>query len=394
MSDFGKTISDIGKSESDFVASTRLSTKKTGLEALYMPIVVYICIELQTKKPMKRYCFPILLLTLGLSLSAKTHTLPSNAAPLPVIFDTDMGNDVDDVLALDLLYKYMDTGHINLLAIMSNQPSEASPRFLDLMNRWYGYAKIPIGTSKGGGFADPNTMYAQKTVALTGERDKPLFKCRIKDTNRLPDATMLYRRVLSRQKDHSVVIISTGFSTNLARLLESGPDKWSSLSGKELVAQKVKYLSLMAGRFDNPKYAEYNVVKDVAAAKTLFAVCPVPIVTSPWELGNAVRYPGQSIADDFGWTSAHPLVEAYKAYAKMPYDRPTWDLTAVVQVLHPDMYMTTSPKGTIRVDNAGHTLFTPHAGGNHCYLTVSKAQAERLKDYFVSVITRKPKNKR
>ena len=118
---------------------------------------------------------------LGLSLSAKTHSLPSNAAPLPVIFDTDMGNDVDDVLALDLLYKYMDTGHINLLAIMSNQPSEASPRFLDLMNRWYGYAKIPIGTSKGGGFADSNTMYAQKTVALTGERGKPLFKCRIKD---------------------------------------------------------------------------------------------------------------------------------------------------------------------------------------------------------------------
>ena len=390
MSDFGKTISDIGKSESDFVASTRLSTKKTGLEALYMPIVVYICIELQTKKPMKRYCFPILLLTLGLSLSAKTHTLPSNAAPLPVIFDTDMGNDVDDVLALDLLYKYMDTGHINLLAIMSNQPSEASPRFLDLMNRWYGYAKIPIGTSKGGGFADPNTMYAQKTVALTGERGKPLFKCRIKDTNRLPDATMLYRRVLSRQKDHSVVIISTGFSTNLARLLESGPDKWSSLSGKELVAQKVKYLSLMAGRFDNPKYAEYNVVKDVAAAKTLFAVCPVPIVTSPWELGNAVRYPGQSIADDFGWTSAHPLVEAYKAYAKMPYDRPTWDLTAVLYAIDPQQFFNISPAGRIVVTDEGYTHYTKEAGGNHFYLFVTPEQAKAILDYFVTMITKKP----
>ena len=382
MSDFGKTISDIGKSESDFVASTRLSTKKTGLEALYMPIVVYICIELQIKKPMKRYCFPILLLTLGLSLSAKTHTLPSNAAPLPVIFDTDMGNDVDDVLALDLLYKYMDTGHINLLAIMSNQPSEASPRFLDLMNRWYGYAKIPIGTSKGGGFADPNTMYAQKTVALTGKRGKPLFKCRIKDTNRLPDATMLYRRVLSRQKDRSVVIISTGFSTNLARLLESGPDKWSSLSGKELVAQKVKYLSLMAGRFDNPKYAEYNVVKDVAAAKTLFAVCPVPIVTSPWELGNAVRYPGQSIADDFGWTSAHPLVEAYKAYAKMPYDRPTWDITAILYAVEGGKWFGLSERGQITTQPNGRTLFTPSARGKQQYLTTTPEQAQGILKRF------------
>jgi inosine-uridine nucleoside N-ribohydrolase len=187
-----------------------------------------------------------------------------------------------------------------------------------------------------------------------------------------------------------VVIISTGFSTNLARLLESGPDKWSSLSGKELVAQKVKYLSLMAGRFDNPKYAEYNVVKDVAAAKTLFAVCPVPIVTSPWELGNAVRYPGQSIADDFGWTSAHPLVEAYKAYAKMPYDRPTWDLTAVLYAIDPQQFFNISPAGRIVVTDEGYTHYTKEAGGNHFYLFVTPEQAKAILNYFVTMITKKP----
>lgn len=34
------------------------------------------------------------------------------AAPLRVIFDTDMGNDVDDPLALDMLYKAVDRGEI------------------------------------------------------------------------------------------------------------------------------------------------------------------------------------------------------------------------------------------------------------------------------------------
>lgn len=30
---------------------------------------------------------------------------------VPVIFETDMGNDVDDVLALDMLYKLQDHSH-------------------------------------------------------------------------------------------------------------------------------------------------------------------------------------------------------------------------------------------------------------------------------------------
>jgi inosine-uridine nucleoside N-ribohydrolase len=343
---------------------------------------------------MKQLYLSLMLLTLGFMSVTNVHADATNDRPLSVIFDTDMGNDVDDVLALDLLYKYMDMGHIRLLAIMTNQPSDASPRFLDVMNRWYGYAKIPIGTSKGGGFADTYATYAQKTLDLTDKKGKPLFKCRVKNPDRLPDATTLYRRILTKQPDHSVVIISTGFSTNLARLLNSGPDKWSSLAGIDLVAKKVKYLSLMAGCFDDPKRAEYNVVKDVDAAKALFETCKVPIVTSPWELGNAIRYPGKSIADDFGWTSAHPLVEAYKAYAKMPYDRPTWDLTAVVQVLHPDKYMTASPTGVIRVDKQGHTLFTPDPAGRHRYLTVDKHQIQDLKSYFVSVITKQPKHRK
>ena len=38
------------------------------------------------------------------------------AKPIKIIFDTDMGNDVDDVIALDMLYKYQDEGRIDLSA--------------------------------------------------------------------------------------------------------------------------------------------------------------------------------------------------------------------------------------------------------------------------------------
>lgn len=45
-----------------------------------------------------------------------------------------MGNDVDDVLALDMLYKYQDAGKIQLLLISNNKGNAYSAPFIHLMN--------------------------------------------------------------------------------------------------------------------------------------------------------------------------------------------------------------------------------------------------------------------
>ena len=39
----------------------------------------------------------------------------ANAQKQRIIFETDMGNDIDDALALDVICKYMDDGKIDLL---------------------------------------------------------------------------------------------------------------------------------------------------------------------------------------------------------------------------------------------------------------------------------------
>ena len=64
-----------------------------------------------------------------------------------IIFETDMGNDVDDALALDMLYKYNKQGRINLMAVMLNKEGEFPPKYIDLLNTWYGQKRIPIGLS-------------------------------------------------------------------------------------------------------------------------------------------------------------------------------------------------------------------------------------------------------
>lgn len=303
------------------------------------------------------------------------------AAPLRVIFDTDMGNDVDDPLALDMLYKAVDRGEITLLGILSSKDTEFSPRYIDMMNTWYGYPEIPVGRVRDGVVLKRDD-YA-RAVCESG-----LFPRSRRDRD-YGDPVTLYRRLLAESPDSSVVVVSVGFSTNLGRLLESRGDRYSPLDGIELVKRKVKSCSVMGGSFGDKPRDEYNIVNDIPNAKRLFALCPVPVAVVSLELGKTVNYPGASIETDFAWAGKHPMVEGYKAYRKMPYDRPTWDMMSVLYVLRPEMFGVSEP-GIICVDDQGYTYFTPTPRGKHTVLTLTPRQQDAVLRFFVRELSSKP----
>lgn len=309
---------------------------------------------------------------------------------LKVIFETDIGNDVDDALALDMLYKYVEWGQVDLLAVMINKDAPAPAEYMDIMNTWYGHTDIPVGIVRDGS-DDPWGQYAQKVVDLKNEDGTPMFARSRKSYDDLPDAHMLYRQILAKQPDASVVIATVGFSTNLARLLDTPADEYSPLTGKELVAKKVKFLSAMAGNISELEHHEYNVVKDLPAAIKVFAEWPTEIVVSPFEVGRAIKYPGESIENDFTWAPKHPMVEAYKAYLPMPYDRPTWDLTSVLYAVEGDSWFTMSEPGRIEITSEGSSVFTPCPDGNVRYMKVDEAQCAAILGRFKEVITSQPK---
>jgi inosine-uridine nucleoside N-ribohydrolase len=202
----------------------------------------------------------------------------------------------------------------------------------------------------------------------------------------------LLRQVLSQQPDRSVVIVVVGFSTNLARLLDSRPDEHSPLPGAELVARKCRLLSSMAGDFiPSDQHKEYNVVEDLAAARKLFAEWPGPILVSGFEIGRAITYPAVSIERDFAYVKHHPLAEAYRVYMKMPYDRPTWDLTSVLVAVRPDRgYFGFSQAGKVVVDEKGLTSHVPSQDGRHRYLTVNDEQIARVREALVQLASQPP----
>ena len=330
--------------------------------------------------------------TIGVEVAKELKEKDNSA--IPIIFETDMGNDIDDALALDMLYKYTDMGLVNLLGVSTNKECAYSIEFLDIMNTWYGYPNLPMGKiTKGADGEWGGVNYAKATCQYEEEGKSP-FKRTHHDYEIIPEAPLFYRELLAKQPDHSVTLVSVGFSTNLARLLDTQPDQFSPLTGKELIAQKVKLLSMMAGHFKDTSLIEYNVGRDIPAAQKVFREWPSPIVISPYEVGQAIMFPSTVIENNLDFATPHPLKIAYELFRKMPYDRPAWDLTTVLYAVeNTQNYFSTSEWGVVAVSEDGHTRFYPDNNGRHAFLNVNKEQAENVKNRLIELVSTKSKNK-
>jgi hypothetical protein len=100
----------------------------------------------------------------------------------------------------------------------------------------------------------------------------------------------------------------------------------------------VRLLEIMAGAFEpiggNAAYGETNVIRDRAAAAAVAARWPTDVVWSGFEIGIALPYPSQSIVEDYRDVPHHPVAEAYRLVSPPPQDRPSWDLTSVLDAPH------------------------------------------------------------
>lgn len=327
----------------------------------------------------------------GVIGSASAVGLSQSPRPVPLIFDTDIGNDVDDVLALGVIHALQSRGECELLAVTITKDHEYCAPFVDAVNTFYGRGAVPIGVVKGG-----VTPEQGKFIGLAAQEDNGALRYPhdLKSGNDAPDATILLRQVLAAQEDHSVVIAQVGFSTNLARLLDSQPDAHSELSGRDLVIRKVRLLSIMAGAFqpiNGGEHLEYNVVMDIPSARKVVEEWPTDIMYSGFEIGVSIPYPAVSIDRDYAYVVHHPLREAYQLYMPTPHERPTWDLTSVLYGVRPDHgYFDLSPAGKASVDEKGKTTFQETPDGKHRYLKVTELQAARVRETLAGLASQPP----
>lgn len=288
-------------------------------------------------------------------------------SPVKVIFDTDIDSDVDDIGALAMLHTLARHNAVEILGIIVTSEDKYAPMCTDAVNHYFGRPDIPIGALKGVPLRD-NSKYTRQ---LSQE-----FPHSLTSYEEAEDATVLYRKLLSSQPDNSVVIITVGHLTSLRNLIESGPDKYSKLSGLELIKRKVKLWSCMGGTY--PEGKESNFFQpDPASTKISVEKWPVPVVFAGWEIGNKIITGGEYLQKALPTNS--PVWRAYQLYNNFQ-GRPSWDQASVLYAVSTtNGYWTLNQEGHCAVAADGSNKWVPGKPGNQAYLVSKMNPAEVAK---------------
>ena len=307
--------------------------------------------------------------------------------PVKLIFDTDIGGDIDDAFALAIIHVMADRGKCELLGVTTTNQNASTPGYVAAFNAWYGRPAIPVGAGKG-----RNTD--RYLSAITSQRladGTPEYP--IPAGFEAGEAVRTLRGLLASAEDRSVVVVQVGWCSNLATLLDSPADDLSPMTGRELAERKVRLLSVMGGAFvvdetaaNYSGHKEFNIVNNVPAAQKLAREWPTEMVFSGYELGDRLRMQPVSLKNDLT-RRAKILHDSFGHWAsqaapKEGFDhrRPTWDLTSVLFVLRPEEgrdYFSLSEFGNVDFTDAGVTVFTPNPSGkSRCFL---QTEAQRVR---------------
>ncbi|GHU66428.1 nucleoside hydrolase [Clostridia bacterium] len=285
---------------------------------------------------------------------------------LSVFLDTDIGSDVDDVGAIALMHELSKYTGIPIIGMTHCTSSPYGVGCMDVLNRLYDMPNIPIGILKKPGFMDGsngirNHIYSQY---LTEH-----WPNRVADGQDIPDARDVLRDVLAAQPDHSVILVTIGFFTNLAMFVSQPEDL-------ALVERKVHHLVSMAGCFvDDPSNkeiprVEWNVLMDVPSAQAVMNVWPTPIDFAPFETGLPII----TGVNWHGITEDNPLRKAYAIHS--PNGRNSWDLTAVWSAMMPIHPWFTWKTGTVTMAPDGQTMLSEEPDGMHRVLALAEYPAK------------------
>ncbi|OTB05605.1 hypothetical protein M426DRAFT_319596 [Hypoxylon sp. CI-4A] len=256
------------------------------------------------------------------SLPFHAEGSPSRSAK-PIIIDTDIFSDVDDVGSLAIANVLHNCGLADLRGVVVNTHSKYGALAVSVINTYFGNEDIPIAAIR------PLT---DKTFVDTWEFNLGEYASKIahnwpralNDSATTPTPVELYRSILSSAEDQSITLISLGFLTNIAALLNSSSDDATSLAGRALVSAKVKEFVVMGGQY--PSGWEFNFGgSDPASTSYVVNTWPrdVPITYSGFELGEDILS-GENLVEYAPPDS--PILAAYQWYVgRCSTVRESWD---------------------------------------------------------------------
>jgi inosine-uridine nucleoside N-ribohydrolase len=245
------------------------------------------------------------------------------AQPVPVLFDTDIGTDIDDAYALALILRSPELELLGVTTVSGDAVARARLAAKLLAIDGGAAACIPVyaGTSTA-------TQYMRQTEWAAGFTSPALHI----------DGGVAFMRAQIEARPGALTIIAVGELTNVAALLSSSPG----------IAGKIKRIALMGGAVrrggqpGSPPQPEWNIRSNAAAARTVFT-SGIPLVVAPLDATADLKLTIEHRVRIF--TRGSPLTDALAALDFLWRQTNNWkgetpilfDLLAVSAVHAPDI---------------------------------------------------------
>jgi inosine-uridine nucleoside N-ribohydrolase len=304
----------------------------------------------------------VIVAALALALAVPAH---AQDARMKVLFDTDIGTDIDDAWALGYVLKSPTFEVLGVTVTDADTPARAK-MVCKVLHR-LGLTKIPVAVGRKTAAVPPDRVDYQFTWAEDFDAYTPVAQPAV---DFLADAI--------RRNPGQVTLIAVGPLQNLGDLVRRHPD----------VVRLVKRVVLMSGSvgpnaWSPTPVAEWNVKLAIEEARAVYAA-NWPLTIVPLDATTYVRLRDDERAS---LRKAHtPLTDALEALLRLWVDEPDSRMTlhdqlAVVEAQAPGQYFGRCTPMPLRVDEAGFTRVDA-AGGRPVTVCVEPKRDAFMKHFL------------
>jgi purine nucleosidase/pyrimidine-specific ribonucleoside hydrolase len=303
-----------------------------------------------------------------LALALLAGVTATAQARIPIILDTDIGDSIDDALALAFA---LHSPELDVRAVTTViDDVESKTRLAWKMLSIYNRRDVALAMGASEPLLDPTTSVPSKEFDVLTRNDT------IPDAARKRAADLIIDTLL--QSRGKITIVAIGPMTNIALALKTDPR----------IKNNIERIVIMGGAYLSSE-SEYNVKRDRAAAEIVFQ-SGIPITAIGLDVTSQCKLREKDldrmrIAEDPAGNFLIHLVDL--AEEQTHEANPTlYDPLAIAAIFRPDLLEMQAGTVDVPLSGPGQTIFKPLAGSKT--QVAVKVNAAAFLDLFVDRVTK------
>lgn len=282
--------------------------------------------------------------------------------PHKIILDTDVGDDIDDAIAIGLITRSPEIELVGITTVYGNTEARSRQARSILVTAGGDWHKIPVAAGCGGTMSSRTWKGFEDYLknGLPNQDPESLPEAKLPRPDKRHAVEFLIETIMAGNGD--IIPVTIGATTNLAMAMVKEPR----------IIEKIPRIVAMAGEFRH-LMGEWNVILDAEALGILLR-SGIPIDFTPWHVGHVATWTPEHVAQLASAKSPlarflHRTIEAWRGGWKNSAALPClYDPLAVATMFKPELCEW--KRGTVTVElqggaTYGYTQFRDDAAGKH-----------------------------